>query len=143
MIRSTLSVIAGIAVLVVTSFAIEAAVNPLLMRAFPETLPDAGALSSNPWVRALTFAYGLMCVAAGGYATAFVARRRPVTHAAVLGIVQAGLTIVAMFSPVADHASQLQWILAAILSVPAAVVGGVVYRGRRPDDGLEKAPTSA
>lgn len=63
MIRSVLSVLAGIAVLTVASFAIETALNPLLIWAFPEALPDPEALSSNLWVRALTFAYGLVCVA--------------------------------------------------------------------------------
>jgi hypothetical protein len=143
MIRSVLSVLAGIVVLTATSFAIELALNPLLMRAFPEALPGPEALSSNPWVRTLTFAYGMLCVAAGGYVTARIARRRPVTHAAVMGIVQAGLTILAMLSPVADHASRLQWIVIAILSIPAAIAGGVVYKGRKPNDGLEQAPASA
>ena len=55
MLRSVLSVLAGIAVLTVTSFAIEAAVNPLLLRAFPDALPGREALSENLWVRALTF----------------------------------------------------------------------------------------
>jgi len=143
MIRSLLSVLAGIVTLTVTSFAIEMALDPLLIRAFPESLPGPESLSSNPWVRALTFAYGLICVAAGGYVAARIARRRPVTHAAVMGIIQAGLTIVAMLSPVGNHASRLQWIVIAILTTPAAIAGGVVYRGRTSNDGLEKAPTSA
>ena len=143
MVRSVLSVLAGIAVLTVVSFAIEAALGPLLLRAFPEALPGPEALSSNPWVRAVTFAYGLMCVAAGGYVAARVARRLPIKHAAAMGIIQAGLTIMAMLSPVGNHASRLQWIVTAILSIPAALVGGVVYKGREPNDRLEKAPTSA
>jgi hypothetical protein len=141
MLRSVLSIPAG-AVLTVASFAIEAALHPLLIWAFPETLPSSEALSLNPWVRTLTFAYGLVCVAAGGYVTARVARRRPITHAAVMGIIQAGLTIVAMLSPVGNHASPMQWILIAILSMPAALVGGVVYKGRKPNDGLERAQAS-
>jgi hypothetical protein len=60
-----------------------------------------------------------------------------------MGIVQAGLTIVAMLSPVANHASPLQWIIIAVLSIPAALVGGLVYKGRKTHDGLEKAPESA
>jgi hypothetical protein len=131
MIRSVLSVLAGIAVLTTTSFAIESALNPLLIRAFPETLPGPEALSSNPWIRTLTFAYGLMCLAAGGYVAARLARRLPVTHAAVMGIIQAGLTILAMLSPVGNHASPLQWIIIAILTIPAAVAGGVVCKGRK------------
>lgn len=143
MIRSVLAVLAGIAVLIATSFAIETAVNPLLMWAFPKSLPSPEALAANPWARTLMFAYGSLCMAAGGYVAALVARRRPVTHAAVLGIVQAGLTILAMFSPEANHASPAQWILIAVLSIPSAIVGGVVYKSRKPNDGLEQAPTSA
>ena len=101
------------------------------------------ALSSNPWVRSVTFAYGLMCVAAGGYVAARVARRLPIKHATAMGIIQAGLTIMAMLSPVGNHASRLQWIVTAILSIPVALVGGVVYKGRKPHDGLEKASASA
>ena len=143
MVRSMLSVLAGIAVLTAASFAIEAALNPLLLRVFPDVLPGPEALSSNPWVRALTFAYGLMCVTAGGYVAARVAGRLPVTHAAVMGIIQAGLTIMATLSPVGNHASRLQWVITAILSIPAALLGGVVYKGRKSNDGLEKAPASA
>jgi hypothetical protein len=143
MVRSVLSVLAGIAVLTVASFAIEAALDPLLLRAFPEALPGPEALSPNLWVRALSFAYGLMCVASGGYIAARVARRLPVKHAAAMGIIQAGLTIMAMLSPVGNHAPRLVWIITAIMSIPAALVGGVVYKGHKPNDGLEKTPASA
>lgn len=143
MVRSVLSILAGIAVLTIASFAIEAALNPLLLRAFPEAVPGPEALSSHPWVRAVTFAYGLVCVAAGGYVAARVARRLPIKHATAMGIIQAGLTIMAMLSPVGNHASRLQWIITSILSIPAALVGGVVYKRREPNDRLEKAPASA
>ena len=145
MVRSVLSVLAGIAVLTLVSFAMEAALDPLLLRAFPEALPGPEALSSNQWFRAVTFAYGLMCVAAGGYVAARVARRLPIMHAAAMGIIQASLTIMAMLSTVGNHASRLQWIVTTILSILAALVGGVVYKGkgREPNDRLEKAPASA
>jgi MFS family permease len=142
MLRSVLSILAGIAVLTATSFAIEAAVGPLLLWVFPQTLPGPEALLSNPWVKALTFAYGFVCVAAGGYVAARVARRSPIRHAAAMGIVQAGLTIVAMLSPVANHASRLQWIAITVLSIPAALVGGILYKRRKPDEELEKASAS-
>src|SRR4029077_13556115 len=99
MFRSVLSVLAGIAVLTAASFAIEAAVSPLLLRVFPQALPNPAALLANHWVRILTFAYGLMCVAAEGYVSARIARRLPIRHAAAMGLVQAGLTIAAMLSP--------------------------------------------
>jgi hypothetical protein len=119
-----------IAVLTVTSFAIEAAVDPLLLRVFRQALPDPAALSTNHWIKTLTFAYGLICVALGGYVAARIARRLPIKHAAAMGIVQAGLTIAAMLSPEANHASRLQWITIAILSVPAALAGGTLYKRR-------------
>ena len=131
MIRSLLSVLAGIAVLTVASFAIEAALNPLLLWAFPKALPGADALRLNPWVRTVTLAYGLMCVAAGGYITARVARRRAVTHAAVMGMIQAGLMIMAMLSPVSNHASRLQWMIIAVPSIHAVLVGGIACKERK------------
>jgi hypothetical protein len=138
MLRSVLAVLAGIAVLTAASFAIEAAVDPLLLHLFPNA-----TLSTNPWVRTLTFAYGFMCVAAGGYVTARIARRLPMRHAAGMGIAQAGLTIVAMFSPEANHASRLQWIAIAGMSTPAALAGGALYKGGKTDEGLERASASA
>jgi hypothetical protein len=97
---------------------------------FPQALPGPAALSANQWVRALTFCYGLGCVAAGGYVAARLGRRLPMGHAAAMGIIQAGLTIVAMLSPEGSHASRLEWIMIAILSVPAALAGGAFYRRR-------------
>ena len=130
--------------LMVTSFAVETALDPLLLRVFPQALPSPKALSANQWVRTLTFAYGFFCVAAGGYVAARLARRLPIRHAVAMGIFQAGLTIAAMLSPEANHASPLQWITTALLSIPAAVTGGILYnKGRKPDEGLEKAPARA
>jgi hypothetical protein len=139
MLRSVMSVLAGIVVLTASSFAIEAAVNPLLLRLFPQALPGPEALSMNPWVRTFTFAYGLACVAIGGYITARIARRLPIRHAAAMGIVQTGLTIAAMLSPEANHASPLQWITICILSVPAALAGGALYRRGKPDEGTGRS----
>jgi len=78
MVRSVLSVLAGVAALTAASFAIEAVVNPLLLRAFPGALPGPAALASNHWVRAFTVVYGFICVAAGGYVSARIARRFPI-----------------------------------------------------------------
>jgi hypothetical protein len=142
MFRSVLSVLAGIALLTAASFAIEAVVDPLLLRAFPQALPNPAALTSNPWARMLTFAYGFACVAAGGYLAARLARRFPVRHSAAMGIVQAGLTIAAMFSPEGNHASRMQWILIALLSIPAALAGGFLLKGKRLNEGLEKDSAS-
>jgi hypothetical protein len=47
MIRSVLAVLAGIVVLTVASFAIEAVADPLLLRTFPHALPNRAAMSHN------------------------------------------------------------------------------------------------
>jgi hypothetical protein len=140
MFRSVLSVLAGIVVLTAASFAIEAVANPLLLRMFPHALPSPAVLSSNPWVRTFTFAYGFACVAAGGYVAARIARRFPIRHAAAMGILQAGLTVAAMFSPEGNHASRMQWIMIALLSIPAALAGGFLYKGKKLHEGLEEDP---
>src|SRR5215470_2417618 len=129
MVRSVLSVLAGIAVLTLASFAIEAALNPLLLQAFPEALPGPEALASNPWVRALTFAYGLMCVATGGYIAARVARRLPTTPTSVVG--SSGRphdygNVVSGREPCITIAVDQNW---QVQSIPAALVRGVVYKG--------------
>ena len=143
MLRSVLAVLAGIVVLTATSFAIEAAVDPLLLRLFPIALPGPEALASNPWVKALTFGYGLLCIATGGYVAARLARRMPFRHAVAMGIVQAGLTIMAMLSPVGNHASRVQWIITAILSIPAAVAGGIVHKRPNAPEALRKVTAGA
>ena len=93
MIRSVLAVIAGIAALTVTSFAIEALADPLLMGMFPQALPTRAAIGQNLPASLFLYVYTALCVAFGGYVTAWVARRAPVGHALIMGVVQTGLTL--------------------------------------------------
>lgn len=119
----------GIVALTISSFAIEWAVNPLLLQLFPAALPNSGALAESGWVRALTMAYSLVCVAFGGYVCARLAPRLPMKHAVAMGIVQAGMTVMAMLS-FPEIASIGQWIATALLAFPAAVTGGRFYLHR-------------
>jgi hypothetical protein len=123
MIRSVLSVLAGIVVLTVTSFAIEAAVDPLLARIFPNALPDHAAITHNLPASVFMFFYTSLCIVAGGYVTGRLARRRPAQHAAVMGAVQAALTVWAMLS-FPDVAPLRNWIVAILLAIPTAWFGG-------------------
>ena len=75
MIRSTLAILAGLVVIIATSFGIEAAANPVLMRMFPGALPNEAAMSHNLPAWLFTFAYTFLCVVAGGYVTARRATR--------------------------------------------------------------------
>jgi hypothetical protein len=126
MIRSILAVLAGLVVIVVTSFGIEAAVDPLLMRIFPAALPNEAALSHNTPVWSFTFAYTFLCVMARGYVTARLAGRFPVRHAVILGLLQSALTIPAMIE-FGDKARPWAWILSMILVIPAAWFGGLIF----------------
>ena len=75
MIRSILAVIAGLVVLTIVSFAIEAAADPLLRHLFPGALPDAAALARNFPARLFMLAYTTFSIAVGGYVTGWIARR--------------------------------------------------------------------
>lgn len=123
MIRSVLAVLAGIAFLTATSFAIEAAADPLLMRWL--ALPDRAGLQHNAWAEIVLFLYTSACVAGGGYVTAWLAPRGPIGHALIMGAVQAGLTVVAMFS-LREQAPLANWIVSIVLTVPVAWCGGVL-----------------
>ncbi|MEO8100544.1 MAG: hypothetical protein ABI811_22795 [Acidobacteriota bacterium] len=124
-IRSVLAVVAGIAVLTVLSFSIEAVVNPALLYLFAGALPDAAALAANLPARLLMMTYSLACVAAGGYVTAWIARRAPVRHAVAMGVLQALMTIDVWLSGFAS-APAWQWMLSIALLVPAAWWGASI-----------------
>jgi hypothetical protein len=123
--RSVLAVLAGIVVLTAASFAIEALANPLIMRAFPHTLQNEAALNQNVPVKLFTIAYSTLCVVAGGYAAATIARRFPVRHAVIMGVIQVALTLAAMLK-FYGHAYLWVWIAGIALTVPAAAWGGAI-----------------
>jgi hypothetical protein len=131
MIRSVLAVLAGIGALTATSFAIEAAANPLMMRIFPHALPNRAAISQSLPASLFLFAYTALCVACGGYVTAWIGSRSPVRHALIMGVVQVALTVWAMLS-LPNEAPLRNWLVAILLTVPCAWVGGRLRSNRTP-----------
>ena len=125
MIRGALAILAGVVVLTVTSFAIEAVVDPLLLRTFPKALPNRAAIGHNLPATLFQLAYTLLCIAAGGYVTAWLARRSQVRHAVIMGIVELALTVWAMFA-FPGEAPLRNWILSMLLIVPAAWCGAMI-----------------
>lgn len=123
MMRSVLAVIAGIVVLTITSFAMEAAMNPLLMKML--ALPNEAALNQSALVKWVTFGSTALCIAVGGYMTAWLAQRAKVMHAVIMGVVQAGLTTVLMFER-PQLAPQWAWIMGIAMTVPMAFVGAAL-----------------
>ncbi len=129
MIRSILAVIAGVIVLTLVSFAIEAAADPLLMRMFPAALPDATALAGNLAARLFMVAYTTFAIAVGGYVTAWIARRSRLTLAAIMGTIEVALTLYVMVAaPFHEAHSAPRWvsIIAVILMIPAACLGALI-----------------
>jgi hypothetical protein len=123
--RSILAVLAGLMVLTALSFAIEALTAPLLMRMFPEALPDEAALNRSIPVKLLMSGYTLLCIVAGGYAAAWAAPRSAVGHAAAMGIVQL-LLMLAAFPQLQGKAPLWFWVSGMTLMVPAAWLGGLL-----------------
>jgi hypothetical protein len=123
MIRSVLAVLAGIVTLTVSSFAIEAVADPLLLHLFPHSLPNRAAMSQNLPAALVQFTYTALCIAAGGYVTAWLARRSAVRHAVIMGVIEVGLTVWAMVSS-ADKTPRRNWIVGMAITVPAAWCGG-------------------
>ena len=132
MIRSILAVLAGIAALTLASFAVEAVANPLLMRLFPTALPNEAAITQNQFSSLFVYAYTALCIAYGGYVTAWIARRSQVLHAVIMGAFQTGLTAVAMIS-FRDGGPLQIWIVSLTMTIPAAWCGGALRaRAKRP-----------
>ncbi len=127
MIRSALAILAGIVTLTITSFAIEAAVDPLMTHLFPHALPNRTAISHNLPATIFLFTYTAVCVAAGGYVTAWLARRSPVLHSLLIGAVQVALTVLAMTSSSLRNEAPLRnWVGALLFTIPAAWCGGLL-----------------
>ena len=130
-IRSICAVLAGIVVLTVTSFAIEAVVNPILLRLFPRALTNPAAIAFNPYASLVTLVYTSLCIVAGGYVTAWIANRAPIQHAIIMGVVQTLLTVMAMLH-FRGMAPLRNWIATLILTIPAASLGGVIFSKHSP-----------
>jgi hypothetical protein len=123
MIRSILAIVAGIITLTITSFALESTANSVMRWIFPDAFPDQAALDQNLPARLFMFVYTTLCIAAGGYVTAWVARRSEARHAVIMGLVQVALTIMAMMQ-VYDRAPLWSWVAGMALMTPAAWAGG-------------------
>jgi len=136
MIRSIVAVLAGLVVLTIVSFAIEAAADPLLMHLFPGALPNAAALAGNFAARLFMLAYTTFSIVVGGYVTAWIARRAQLTHAAIMGAIEVAFTLYVMIAaPFAEahQAPRWGWITGMILMIPAACLGAAIRTRLTPD----------
>jgi hypothetical protein len=140
LIRGVLAVITGIAVLTVTSFAIEWATEPVLSGIFPDAHSE-GATSHNEVRKLIMFVYSTLCVACGGYVTAWIARGSEVRHALIMGAVQVVLTVLALIE-FRDKAPLWFWIAGIAVTVPAAWCGGI-FRAKVIDRTMNRRESAA
>jgi hypothetical protein len=127
---SIVAVIAGIIVLAVVSFGIEAAADPLMIHFFPRAFPDASALQNSVPAQLVMFAYTFLAVMAGGYVTAWISRHAPVRDAVIMGVIEAALTVWLLTTRF-HQAPLTSLVKAVIVCVPSAWLGGVL-RARGP-----------
>jgi len=122
--RSVVGVLVGLIVLTAASFAIEAAAGPILMRMFPNALPNRAALQQNLPASIFLFFYTSLCLVLGSYVAAWIAGRAPVLHALIMGAVEIALTLMAMV-----HFTDLprrNFIVSLLLTLPVAWIGGAL-----------------
>jgi hypothetical protein len=132
MTRSVLAILAGIVVLTVTSFAIEWVTDPVLAGVLPDAHSN-GATWLDDVRKLIMFVYTTLCVACGGYVTAWLARGSKVRHAVIMGAIQMALTVLAMIE--FRHRAPLWfWLTGIAVTVPAAWCGAIfrVTWARRP-----------
>jgi hypothetical protein len=130
--RTVGAIIAGIAVLAVLSFGIEAAADPLMMHLFPQTFPNAAALARSFPAHLVMFTYTFLSIVAGGYVAAWIAREHPVRDAVIMGVVEALFT--AWIMTMSFHQAPLySWIVGIVVCIPGAWLGGILrVRAARP-----------
>lgn len=130
MTRSIAAVLAGIVTLTLLTFAIETATTPLLMYAFPESLPTRDAMQANVPVKLFILVYSTLCMIAAGYVTAWAARSNELRLAIVMAAIQVALTVWAM-SAFYQHAPLWAWLGGMALMVPAAWLGARLRMNRK------------
>jgi hypothetical protein len=105
------------------------------MHLFPRALPDAAALAGNLPARLFMVAYTTFAIGAGGYVTAWIARRPRLTHAAIMGAIEVAFTLYVMIAGPfheAHPAPRWVWITGLVLMIPAACLGAAIQARRAP-----------
>jgi len=74
-------------------------------------------------------AYTMLCVAVGGYVTAWLARRSRVRHAVIMGVLEAAMTVWVVVT-LPGHGPLWPGVAAIVLIVPAAWSGGAMAMKR-------------
>jgi hypothetical protein len=122
-VRSIAAVLAGFITFSVALYAAQSLGTALLTQMHPDLPATTSIVNYSTGTRILWLVWETMSMAAAGYVTARIAGISPITHATVMGSIQAVVTLWAMLSVRNDE--PLWFWLAGIASmVPAASFGG-------------------
>lgn len=124
MFRSAVAILVGLIAISVFVEAIEFLLVAFLNRGFTQDPAIYFGIRNQLAVLSAKFFYNALGGILGGYLTALIARRAPVTHGAVLAGVQAvSLAWAATFSSYARWTPVWVWIALILIAIPTAIAG--------------------
>ena len=126
MVRSILAIVVGFIFIGVLAFGTEAALHS----AMPSAFGANGRVDSVPlllFIQLYVFVYAV----AGCYLAAWIAGRKPMQHALILGVLGLVFNVVGTMKTW-DTAPAWYHIVALLLVMPAAWVGGMIRAGQQP-----------
>ena len=121
--RSVAAVLAGFVTFSVLLYAMQGVGTAVLLRMQPDLPATASIVNYSTGTRVLWLIWETASMVAAGYVTARFASSSAVFHAMVMGAIQAGVTLWAMFSVPTDEPVWF-WITGIATMVPAAWLGG-------------------
>ena len=124
-VKRVAAIVAGIAVYSLLLFGATWVLDALFGRT------ESELLNYNVATQVLWLMWNIVGMAAAGYASAAIAPRAPVTHAVVMGTIQALFTLGAMFTSHGDITPQWLWIAVIVATVPGAWSGARLRSVRR------------
>ena len=127
--RSIAAVLAGFVTLSVALNSVRSIGTAVLMRMHPDLPATTTIVNYSMGSRIFWLVWGTLAMAAGGFVTARVASTSHVTHAVVMGAIQAAVTLSVMLSAPTGEPTWF-WLTGIVLMIPAAWLGGVLRGGR-------------
>jgi hypothetical protein len=122
-VRSVAAVLAGFVTLSVALYAMQGAGTAFLRQMNPDLPATASIVNYSTGTRVFWLVWETMSMFAAGYVTARLAASSHITHALVMGSIQAAVTLWAMLSVPSDEPLWF-WLTGIALMVPAAWSGG-------------------
>jgi hypothetical protein len=123
--RSIAAVLVGIVVVFVLSLGTDQLLHVL------QVYPPWGEPMHDHGLNALALSYRLVYGVVGGYVAAWLAPRKPVKHAVILGVIGTVLSILGAIGAIAMKVGPIWYPIALVVTaLPCAWLGGVLYRNK-------------